>query len=210
MSAAIMLLLALLGPAQAFPTIFVARYANGCTEHPSADFGKVHEYSKTVDKDAAFSLTTADGKAAGGSVCAGDSYNLQVTFTAMPVRNYLLTSTHGSLTADNNDCDAWCENRVCSKRPVPQGKAEFKLPCDTPAGTQVTIKVTSANGRTPTPGSTLRSNTLSLLVGGPCPGKCGGSSSKSSSSVSTASEGSGSSSSGVSTSPKKVAQKTQP
>lgn len=32
---------------------------------------------------------------------------LQVTFTAMPVRNYLLTSTHGSLTADNNDCDAW-------------------------------------------------------------------------------------------------------
>jgi hypothetical protein len=23
------------------------------------------------------------------------------------VRNYLLTSSHGSLTADNNDCDAW-------------------------------------------------------------------------------------------------------
>lgn len=50
MAAAILLLLALLGPAQAFPTIFVARYADGCTEHPVADFGKVHEYSKTVDK----------------------------------------------------------------------------------------------------------------------------------------------------------------
>lgn len=38
---------------------------------------------------------------------SGMSRFLQVTFTAMPVRNYLLTSTHGSLTADNNDCDAW-------------------------------------------------------------------------------------------------------
>lgn len=50
MAAAILLLLALLATAQAFPTIFVARYADGCTDHPFADFGKVHEYSKTVDK----------------------------------------------------------------------------------------------------------------------------------------------------------------
>lgn len=50
MAAAILLLLALLGTAQAFPTIFVARYADACTDHPFADFGKVHEYSKTVDK----------------------------------------------------------------------------------------------------------------------------------------------------------------
>lgn len=41
--------LALLGPAHAFPTIFVARYAKDCTDHPYADFGKVHEYSKTPD-----------------------------------------------------------------------------------------------------------------------------------------------------------------
>ena len=43
-------LAALLGWAQCFPTVFVARYAKECTDHPFADFGKVHEYSKTVDK----------------------------------------------------------------------------------------------------------------------------------------------------------------
>lgn len=36
--------------AVAFPTIFVARYAKECTDHPSSDFGKVHEYTKNVDK----------------------------------------------------------------------------------------------------------------------------------------------------------------
>lgn len=39
-------------------------------------------------------------------------------------------------------------------------------------GTQVQLKVTSANGRIPAAGSTLRSATLSLQVDGPCPGKC--------------------------------------
>lgn len=34
---------------EAFPTIFVARYAKECTDHPYADFGKVHEYTKTPD-----------------------------------------------------------------------------------------------------------------------------------------------------------------
>lgn len=42
--------LALLSQASAFPTIFVARYAKECTDHPYSDFGKVHEYSKIVDK----------------------------------------------------------------------------------------------------------------------------------------------------------------
>lgn len=46
----LVLTLAFLGSAYCFPTIFVARYADGCLDHPSADFGKVHEYSKTVDK----------------------------------------------------------------------------------------------------------------------------------------------------------------
>lgn len=46
----VLVLLGLLSPALAFPTIFVARYAQECTDHPFADFGKVHEYSKTVDK----------------------------------------------------------------------------------------------------------------------------------------------------------------
>lgn len=32
---------------------------------------------------------------------------LQVTFGGLKVRNYLLTTSHGSLAADNNDCDAW-------------------------------------------------------------------------------------------------------
>jgi hypothetical protein len=50
MAASWVLLLAFLGSAYAFPTIYVARYAQGCLDHPIADFGKVHEYSKTVDK----------------------------------------------------------------------------------------------------------------------------------------------------------------
>jgi hypothetical protein len=50
MAVMLLVLLALLGPVYAFPTIYVARYAQDCTDHPFADFGKVHEYSKTVDK----------------------------------------------------------------------------------------------------------------------------------------------------------------
>lgn len=40
----------------------------------------------------------------------------------------------------------------------------------------MTIKVTSANGRTPTPGSTLRSASMRVVVDGACPGKCPGTS----------------------------------
>lgn len=64
------------------------------------------------------------------------------------------------------------------------------------AGTQVTVKITSANGRSPTPGYTLRSNTLGLSVEGNCPGKCGGSSSSSKGSSSSASAPTSSSGSG--------------
>lgn len=101
-------------PSLSFPTIYVARYAKECTDHPSADFGKVHEYSQTPDRwvlgqathvtggvsfelllathvssnmllpvgccrDAVFFLTSqATGKAAAGTVCAGDGYHLEV------------------------------------------------------------------------------------------------------------------------------------
>jgi hypothetical protein len=36
--------------AAAFPNIFVDRYAQDCTDHPTADYGKVHEYQRTPDK----------------------------------------------------------------------------------------------------------------------------------------------------------------
>jgi hypothetical protein len=66
---------------------------------------------------------------------------------------------------------AWLLPSLCCTAPTRAG-----------AGKQVTIKVTSANGRIPATGSTLRTVALTVEVEGACPGKCGSKSSSNSSS----------------------------
>ncbi|WIA15964.1 hypothetical protein OEZ85_012705 [Tetradesmus obliquus] len=153
-----------------YPAIYVARYQKNCTDHPASAFGKVHDYSSAVDRTVAFSLQNkATGKAvkpANGvsSICSGDTYLVKLAFGEPSLRNYLLTSSHGSFVVKSNDCDAWCANRVCSSAPTKEGSALFSVPCSIAGGTKVTFKVTSANGRIPALGAELRSASLTLKV----------------------------------------------
>lgn len=166
-----------LGCTSAYPSIFVARYQQTCTEHPDAPFGKVHGYSKALDRTVTFRLKpTAGGnpvvqERGVTTVCPGQRYNLDLAFGAPSKRNFLLTVTHGTFIVPQNDCDAWCPNRVCSVAPMPKSSAVYVVPCSVAPGTRISIKVTTANGRIPAPGSNLRSATLNLVASSGC-GRC--------------------------------------
>lgn len=172
-----LLMLACLKHTFGYPAIYVARYQKNCTDHPASAFGKVHDYSSAVDRTVAFSLQNkATGKAVKpsngvSSICAGDTYLVKLAFGEPSLRNYLLTSSHGSFVVKSNDCDDWCPNRVCSSAPTKEGSALFSVPCSIAGGTKVTFKVTSANGRIPALGAELRSASLTLKVDSKC-GRC--------------------------------------
>lgn len=151
--------------AQAYPTLFVARIAKSCTQHPQTAHmgGRGAGHLAPVKDDAVkFELQSSGNPIT--KLCPGASHTLKVVF---PLPRYgLLTSTVGTFA----EGDAWdCPNRaVLDKKQQEVHTVTLNIPCN--PGSSAYLQVTSANGE----GLAFRQASLTVPIDGSCaPAKCG-------------------------------------
>ncbi|GBF94705.1 hypothetical protein Rsub_07588 [Raphidocelis subcapitata] len=138
--------------AAAFPSLFLAKNAKNCFDHPTKAFGG--HGAPIADKDAKFAFTELNG-APVKAVCPGGKYAVTVFFPG--ARLVLLTSSAGNIGGD-----AKCPNSIHSgdKSPSNGFVANVTVPCDA-AGKPLAFRVTSATG----PKDTYRQAGAELPVG---------------------------------------------